>query len=159
MSRHNLAQQCGLCDQQSLRYVQSDQSLCLSLEYSMSVKLLKEQHLEFLSLKGGCTRACQNATLVELIFKSLYVYRIYLPRSAMSGLPGQVCILSCVFMKTYPTCKIHRFAYFSSYFGHTTLRIQNRHRVLQNIHCLFTVITFQNEIKSPHLKHLKLDMH
>ena len=30
---------------------QSDQSLCLSLEYSMIVKLLTEQHLEFLSLK------------------------------------------------------------------------------------------------------------
>ena len=37
-------QQCGMCNQQSLRsactYTQSDQSLCLSLEYSMSVKLL-----------------------------------------------------------------------------------------------------------------------
>ena len=48
-----------MCDQQRLRpacaYVQSDQSLCLSLEYSMSVKLLTEHHLEFLSLKGGYT--------------------------------------------------------------------------------------------------------
>ena len=32
----------------------SDQSLCLSLEYSMSDKLLTELHLEFLSLTGGC---------------------------------------------------------------------------------------------------------
>ena len=32
-------------------YAQSDQSLCKSLEYSMTVKLLTEQHLEFLSLK------------------------------------------------------------------------------------------------------------
>ena len=52
-------QQCGMCDQQSLRsacpYAQSDQSLCQSLEYSMSVKLLTEHILEFLSLKGGCT--------------------------------------------------------------------------------------------------------
>ena len=40
----------------SLRiYAQSDQSHCLLLEYSMSVKLLTEQHLEFLSLKGECT--------------------------------------------------------------------------------------------------------
>ena len=31
-------------------YAQSDQSLCLSLEYSLSVKLLTERHLEFLSL-------------------------------------------------------------------------------------------------------------
>ena len=48
-----------MCDQQSLRsacaYAQSDQSLCESLEYSMSVKLLTEHHLEFLSSKGCCT--------------------------------------------------------------------------------------------------------
>ena len=52
-------QQCGLCDQQRLRpactYTQSDQSFYLWLEYSMSVKLLTEHNLEFLSLKGGCT--------------------------------------------------------------------------------------------------------
>ena len=34
-------------------YAQSDQSLCSSLEYSMSVKLLTEYLLEVLSLKGG----------------------------------------------------------------------------------------------------------
>ena len=39
----------------SCAYAQSDQSLCLSLEYSMTVKLLTEHHLKFLSLKGGCT--------------------------------------------------------------------------------------------------------
>ena len=47
-----------MCDQQSLRsacaYAQSDQSLCSSLAYSMSAKLLTGHHLEFLSLKGGC---------------------------------------------------------------------------------------------------------
>ena len=52
-------QQCGMCGQQSLRsacaYAQSDQSLCLSLAYSMNIKLLTEHHLEFLSLKGDCT--------------------------------------------------------------------------------------------------------
>ena len=46
-----------MCDQQSLRsacaYAQSDQSLCQLLACSMSVKLLTEHHLEFLSLKGG----------------------------------------------------------------------------------------------------------
>ena len=36
-------------------YVQCDQSPCNSLEYSMSVKLLTEHNLEFLSLKGGYT--------------------------------------------------------------------------------------------------------
>ena len=38
----------------SLR-IRSDQSICLSLEYYMIVKLLTEHHLEFLSFKGGCT--------------------------------------------------------------------------------------------------------
>ena len=58
-----------MCDQQSLRsacaYAQSDQSLCLSLEYSMIVKLLTEHHLEFLRLKGGC-RGSSESTLVKM---------------------------------------------------------------------------------------------
>ena len=62
-------QQCGMCDQQSLRsacaYAQSDQSLCLSLEYPMSVRLLTEHHLRFLSLKGGCTGSSES-TLVKM---------------------------------------------------------------------------------------------
>ena len=57
-------QQCGMCDQQSLgspcAYAQSDQSLCLSLEYSTTVKLLTEHHSEFLSFKGGCTGSSQS---------------------------------------------------------------------------------------------------
>ena len=44
---------------------QSDQSLCLSLEYSINVKLLSEHHLEFLSLKGGCT-GLSVSTLVKM---------------------------------------------------------------------------------------------
>ena len=52
-------QQCGMCDQQRLRpvcaYAQSDQSLCLSLEYYMNIKLLNQHNLEFLSLKEGYT--------------------------------------------------------------------------------------------------------
>ena len=58
-----------MCDQQCLRsacaYAQSDQSLCWSLEYSMSVKLLTEHHLEFISLKGGCTGSSET-TLVKM---------------------------------------------------------------------------------------------
>ena len=50
-------QQCGMCDQQSLRsacvHARSVQSLYLSLDYSMSVKLLIEHHLQFVSLKGA----------------------------------------------------------------------------------------------------------
>ena len=61
--------QCGICDQQSLRpacaYAQADQSLCLSLECSMTVKLLNKHHLEFLLLKGGCTGSAES-TLVKM---------------------------------------------------------------------------------------------
>ena len=53
-----------MCDQQRLRpayaYAQSDQSLCLSLEYYMNIKLLNEHHLEFVSLKGGCTGSSES---------------------------------------------------------------------------------------------------
>ena len=62
-------QQCGMCDQQRLRpacaYPQTDQSLCWSLKYSMTVKLLTEPHLEFLSWKGGCTGSSES-TLVKM---------------------------------------------------------------------------------------------
>ena len=58
-----------MCNQRSLRsacpYAQSDQNLCLSLAYSMNVKLLTEQHLEFLCLKGGCT-GLSKSTLVKM---------------------------------------------------------------------------------------------
>ena len=58
-----------MCDQQRLRsacaYAQSDQSFRLSLEYSMTGKLLTEQHLKFLSLKGGCTGS-SGSTLVKM---------------------------------------------------------------------------------------------
>ena len=53
-----------MCDQQSLRsacaYAQSDQSLCQSLEYSMTVKLLTKHHLEFLSLEVDCTGSSES---------------------------------------------------------------------------------------------------
>ena len=51
-------------DQQRLRpacaYVQSDQSLCKSFEYSLTGKLLTEHHFEFLGLKGGCTGSSES---------------------------------------------------------------------------------------------------
>ena len=55
-----------MCDQQSLRsacaYAQSDQSLCFLHEYSMSVELLTEHHLEFLSLKEAA-QACLSLNI------------------------------------------------------------------------------------------------
>ena len=48
-----------MCDQQRLRpacaCAQSGQSLCWSLEYSLTITLPTEQNLEFLSLKGDYT--------------------------------------------------------------------------------------------------------
>ena len=41
-------------------YALSDQSLCLSREYYISVKLLTEHHLEFLNLKGGCIGSSES---------------------------------------------------------------------------------------------------
>ena len=58
-----------MCDKRRLRpacaYAQSDQSLCWSLEYSMTVELLTNHHLEFLSLIGGCTGSSES-TLVKM---------------------------------------------------------------------------------------------
>ena len=58
-----------MCDQQSLRsacaYAQSGQSLCKSLENSVSVKLLTEHHMKFLSLKGGCTGS-SGCTVIKM---------------------------------------------------------------------------------------------
>ena len=62
-------QQCGMRDQQSLRsacaYAQSDQSLCYSLKYFMTVKPLTEHHLEFLSFKLSYTGSSES-TLVKM---------------------------------------------------------------------------------------------
>ena len=71
-----------MCDQQSLRsacaYAQSNQSLCLSLEYSMRVKLPTEHHLEFLSIKGGYTGSSES-TVVKMpqCWKSHVVAHLY----------------------------------------------------------------------------------
>ena len=70
-----------MCDQQSLRsacaHAQSDQSLCLSLEYSISVKLVTEHHLEFIRLTGGASESiheCQNATLLKITCQGSFVF-------------------------------------------------------------------------------------
>ena len=84
-------QQCGMCEQQRLRsacaYAQSDQSLCWSLEHSMTVKLLTEHHLEVLSLSGGCTGSsesihvkiqhCWKSTINQHSISSLYSISVF----------------------------------------------------------------------------------
>ena len=58
-----------MCDEQNVRsacaYAQSDQSLCNSLEYSMTVKILTKHHLKLLSVRGGC-KGSPESTLVKM---------------------------------------------------------------------------------------------
>ena len=76
--------------QQRLRpacsYRFSDQSLCWSLKCSLTVKLLSEQHLEFLNLKGGITGSSES-TLVKVphCWKS-HVPAHFICNSLLSGL-------------------------------------------------------------------------
>ena len=108
-----------MCDQQMLRpacaYAQSYQSICLSIEYSMTLRQLTEHHLEFLGLKCGCRGSCQNATLLEitchgsivLVCSCYVVVSVSLPGCSM-GWPvytspgGKIwllcfnCVLNCV---------------------------------------------------------------
>ena len=65
--------------QTTCTYGQSDQSFCQSLEYSMTVKQMTEDNLEFLSLKGAST-AASECTLVKMphFWKSHVVAQIYI---------------------------------------------------------------------------------
>ena len=51
--------------------------LHLTYDYSMTLKLLTEHHLEFLSLKGGCTGSSgstpQSAALLEITCHGSFV--------------------------------------------------------------------------------------
>ena len=54
-------------------YVQSDQIVCLSLEYSMT--LTCDMILEFLSLKGGCTGSSESIChIVRILMSRLISY-------------------------------------------------------------------------------------
>ena len=86
--------------QQRLRpacaYVQTDQTICYLLEYSINVKLLTEQHFEFLSLKEGC--ACSSeSTLVKIphCWKSRMVAQIVLSSCSLLCITAQIVLSSC----------------------------------------------------------------
>ena len=57
-------------------------AFCLSLEYSMTVKLLTEHHLDFLSSNGDCTGSSES-TLVKMsnCWKSHATAHIYMSRA------------------------------------------------------------------------------
>ena len=111
-------QQCGMCDQQSLRsacaYAQSDQSLCLLLEYSMTFRLLIEHHLEFLSLKGGCEGLCES-TFVEIphCWKSHVTAQIQKYRSRNVSGRYSLSYGTKSIMKSRLLCKTQDFAIYS----------------------------------------------
>ena len=95
-------QQCGMWDQHNLRpactYAQSDQSLCWLPKYSITVKLLTEHHLEFLSLNGGCTGSSEsthvnNTTLLEITCRGLFIL-MFLKQIKRSVYPPELSFLS-----------------------------------------------------------------
>ena len=100
--------QCGMWDQQRLRsacaYAQSDQSLCLLLEYSMNVKLLTEHHLEFLSLKRGCTGSSES-TLVKMP----HCWKSY----AMTDIICSQWAVPCIWVNKTVTKILHVFTVFT----------------------------------------------
>ena len=76
----------NLSDQQRLRpacaYAQSDQSLCQSLKFSMTVKLMTEHNLGVLKLKRRLHRlfgvyTCQNATFLEIICHGSFFFFVH----------------------------------------------------------------------------------
>ena len=104
-------QQCGMCNQQSLRsacaYAQSDQSLCQSLEYFMIIKLLTEHHLEFLSLTWGC-RGSSEPTHVKMphCWKSHALAQLSLPPKLYNvDLYHLLLHVSCVEFKSF--CRMY----------------------------------------------------
>ena len=111
-----------MCDQQSLRsacaYAQSDQSLCLSLEYSMTVKLLTDHHLKFLSWKGGCTGSSES-TLVKIP----HCWKSHVGAQLLSHI-GYTCI-----------CVYHNYSGTLNTFRHAMPFKQSKSNI-QRIHCL-----------------------
>ena len=72
-----------MCDQQRLRpacaYAQSDQSLCLSLEYPMSVMLLTDHHLRFLGSQARLSLHMSKFQIFGNLMPRLisYLFRLY----------------------------------------------------------------------------------
>ena len=125
-----------MCDQQRLRpacaYTQSDQSLCSSLEYSMSVKLLTEHHLDFLSLKGRLHRLvsvyiCQNTNLLEITCR-------------VSN--NSVLLQSCSAILISQSIKLYSLYSYIKHVKCEALVHTNKHIILVMVALTFTEITF-----------------
>ena len=99
--------------QTSLR-IQTDQSLCLSLNYYMSIKLLIELNLVFLSLTGGCTESSES-TLVKVAhcWKSHVTVQIFLNtrprRQSVACLATDACLTADPGVPSLITARPHTF--------------------------------------------------
>ena len=108
-----------MCDEQRLRsacaYAQSDQSIFLLLEYSMTVRLLTKHHLKFLSLTGDCTGSYES-TLVKIpnCWKSHivahYLFSLFIPMEFPINIDTISMELSILHFKG-PQVKISTFSY------------------------------------------------
>ena len=62
-------------------HAQSDLSLCLSFEYSMTVKILTEQNLEFLSLTGSSEYTLTKTHIVGNHMSQVIIHPACKPRN------------------------------------------------------------------------------
>ena len=65
----------------------------LTIQCIMTVKLLTEHHLEFLSLKGGCTGSSHSSFALFLTLYKIVVYLIVLNRDLCAYSTYGVCFL------------------------------------------------------------------
>ena len=110
-----------MCNQQRLNsactYAQSDLSLSKSLECSMSVKLLTEHNLEFLSLKGGCT-GWYESTLVKMPHcweSHVAAHLLFVKMTLVQRFIHRVCMIF--------TCFMYAYQLFECYLGHIKISL------------------------------------
>ena len=135
-------------DQKRLRpacaYAQTDQSLCWLLNYSMTVKLLSEPHLRFLSLKVGCTGSSES-TLVKmpLCWKLRVTAHLYITQEReMSQMEGRD-LIAYIHTSGLLECGIlfvsalsnYQFTYCQSRKGWLTLKKACEKCILKNVVC------------------------
>ena len=133
-----------MCDQQRLRpscaYAQTDQSLCLSLNYYMSVKLLIELNLVFQSLTGGCTSSFES-TLVNMAhcWKSHVMVQIFLNtgprRQSVTCLATDACLTADPGVPSLIAARSYTF-------------IQIDHEMISTVIFLLSAESFKKEVVS-----------
>ena len=130
-----------MCDQQRLRpacaYAQSDQSLCQPLEYSMTVKLQTEQHLEFLSLKGGCTGSSEST-------------HVNMPHCWKSHVAAHYHDITFFALKKRNTCTVKKPIYSRIQFGqgkeiNKEIKHEERFNNLDYVYIIYRIINNKNK--------------